>query len=169
MYEYNVETFEGLYAWHTDQGQKASTTGNIYGIYDLSGGAWEYVASYVDNGHAYLTSRGGTLTDETNMHTKQVYKASASDGTSDTRAENYALNSAVYGDAVYETSKSSDSSSGSWHSDYSSFPYTSTPFFVRGVRGSNGGSAGVFAFRYVYGGTGIDYGFRAVLCVSSDN
>lgn len=25
-------------------GENASTTGNVYGIYDMAGGAWEYVA-----------------------------------------------------------------------------------------------------------------------------
>ena len=38
-YQYNVET----------SGTGASTTGNIYGIYDMSGGSWEYVmANYND-------------------------------------------------------------------------------------------------------------------------
>ena len=32
-----------------------STTGNIYGIYDMAGGAWEHVAAYVDS------TKGGTL------------------------------------------------------------------------------------------------------------
>ena len=32
------------------QGVKASTTGTVYGVYDMSGGAWEYVAAYVNNG-----------------------------------------------------------------------------------------------------------------------
>ena len=31
-------------AYNTQNGQKASTTGNIYGIYDMSGGAFEYTA-----------------------------------------------------------------------------------------------------------------------------
>lgn len=32
-----------VYHYYTSNGQQASTTGNIYGIYDMSGGAWEYV------------------------------------------------------------------------------------------------------------------------------
>lgn len=32
-----------------------STTGNIYGVYDMSGGLWEYTAAYVNNGHSNLT------------------------------------------------------------------------------------------------------------------
>ena len=30
------------------------TTGNVYGVYDMSGGAWEYVAAYVNNGDGNL-------------------------------------------------------------------------------------------------------------------
>lgn len=35
-----------------------STTGNVTGIYDLNGGAWEYVAAYYDNGNSNLSSQG---------------------------------------------------------------------------------------------------------------
>ncbi len=35
------------YAWYTFKGTEGSTTGNIYGIYDMSGGLAEYTASYI--------------------------------------------------------------------------------------------------------------------------
>ena len=35
-----------------------STTGNVSGIYDMNGGAWEYVAAYWDNGSSYLSGQG---------------------------------------------------------------------------------------------------------------
>ena len=38
-----------------------STTGTVHGVYDMSGGAWEYVAAYVDNGDSNLTSYGSSL------------------------------------------------------------------------------------------------------------
>jgi len=38
-----------------------STTGNETGVYDLNGGAWEFVASYVNNGGSELATNGGTL------------------------------------------------------------------------------------------------------------
>ena len=50
-------------AYNTENGQKASTTGNIYGIYDISGGAWERVASYVNNVHVNLQIYGKSLVD----------------------------------------------------------------------------------------------------------
>ena len=38
--------------------QKASTTGNVTGIYDMNGGAYEYVAAYYDNENNYLNTYG---------------------------------------------------------------------------------------------------------------
>ena len=45
---------EGYYVgceneWYTTAGQKASTTGTNYGIYDMSGGAWEYVMGVIED------------------------------------------------------------------------------------------------------------------------
>ena len=37
------------YAWYTKKGTLASTTGNMYGIYDMVGGTIEYVAGYLEN------------------------------------------------------------------------------------------------------------------------
>ena len=37
-------------AYVTNVGQ--STTGTVHGVYDMSGGAWEYVAAYVNNGNS---------------------------------------------------------------------------------------------------------------------
>ena len=39
-----------------------STTGNVTGIYDLNGGAWERVAAYWDNGSSNLNSYAGKIT-----------------------------------------------------------------------------------------------------------
>lgn len=125
----------------------------------MSGGAWEYVASYVDNKNSNISSYGGSLGTSTDMRTKHVYKG----GSSDSQTNNYSANSGVYGDAVYETSTSS-SSKRSWHGDFSNFPYSSYPFFGRGGNYDNGSAAGVFSFS---GGDyyGSDGGFRPVLCV----
>ena len=38
--------------------KQQSTTGNETGIYDLNGGAWEYVAAYWDNGNGNLSGQG---------------------------------------------------------------------------------------------------------------
>ena len=141
------------------QGVKASTTGTVYGVYDMSGGAWEYVAGYVNNGHGNLTSYGSSLVNG-DAKTKNVY----SKGSSDNATDNYNANSSKYGDAVYETS-TNGSSNTSWYSDYSSFPTTDYPFFRRGGYYSNGVNAGTFCFGDVNGNSHSDYSFRPVLTV----
>ena len=55
-----TSTDEGYYEYSTDHnyntenGMLASTTGNITGVYDMSGGAWERVAAYLDNNNGNL-------------------------------------------------------------------------------------------------------------------
>ena len=140
------------------QGVKASTTGNVYGLYDMSGGAWEYVAAYVNNGNSSLTSYGNSLYTSTDSKTKNVYAK----GSSDNNSSNYSANAGVYGDAVYETSANGNSSNGSWYGDYSYFPYSSSPFFARGGSYNDGSIAGVFFFGSG-SGNGSSDSFRPVL------
>ena len=140
------------------QGVKASTTGTVYGVYDMSGGAWEYVAGYVNNGNGNLTSYGSSLVNG-DAKTKNVY----SKGSSDNATDNYNANSSKYGDAVYETSANGNTGNGSWYGDYSIFPYTSTPFFFRGGNYFNGTNAGMFYFNDYIGFSNSYYSFRPVL------
>ena len=51
------------HGYGTSLGMLASTTGNITGIYDMSGGAWERVAGYLDNGNTSLNVYGFSKTD----------------------------------------------------------------------------------------------------------
>ncbi|MFQ8661604.1 MAG: hypothetical protein ACLR9X_05855 [Clostridia bacterium] len=44
--------------YNTANGVLASTTGNVTGIYDMNGGAWERVAGYLDNGNKSLDNYG---------------------------------------------------------------------------------------------------------------
>ena len=135
-----------------------STTGNVWGVYDMSGGAWEYVAAYVNNGNTNLTKYGASLVNSSDARTKNVYTKASSDS----YENNYQQNKGVYGDAVYETSTSGNGTT-SWYSDYSFFPYTSGPFFGRGGGCNNGSSAGVFCFDSYNGDGSSYYSFRPVL------
>ena len=49
---------EETHGYNTTIGQTASTTGNVYGVYDMAGGAWERVATYLDNGNSNLDTYG---------------------------------------------------------------------------------------------------------------
>ena len=130
----------------------------------MSGGAWEYVAGYVNNGNSSLTSYGSSLVNSTDAKTKNVYSV----GGSDSQSNNYNANAGVYGDAVYETSSGTYNGSGtstnqSWYGDYSNFPYSSAPFFIRGGIFNDGSDAGVFFFNNNGGTASSDRSFRLVL------
>jgi len=146
-------------AWNTATGVKASTTHNVYGIYDMSGGAYEYVAAYVDNGNSSLTTYGSNLVNGASKY-KDVYPM----GTTDTQANNYATWSSIKGDAVYETS-SSASGATNWDGDYSNATYSNRPFFDRGGYCNDTSITGVFRFGSHTGYVNGLVSFRLVLSI----
>ena len=143
----------------TIYGVNASTTGNVYGIYDMSGGACEYVAGYVNNGNSYLTTYGSSL-----VNAAIKYKDVYTKGSNDDVVTNYSANSSIKGDAVYETSISGTGTT-SWYSDYSYMPCWSFPFFARGDSYGDGTGAGLFFFSFSDGTAGSGIGFRPALAV----
>jgi hypothetical protein len=151
-YSYNNMTY----------GVNASTTGNIYGIYDMSGGTAEYVAAYVDDGDPTLTTYGSSLVSAASQY-KDVYTSS---GASATGRNNYFANISVKGEAVYETSTDNTSNFSSWYGD-SDMPYGNEPFFYRGgyCIGNNASIMGTFCFGAASGYAG--WGFRPVVAVSA--
>ena len=56
----NVQQCEDGRTWEKE-GIKASITGTIYGIYDMSGGTWEYVMSNLINIDVFFNSKAGTF------------------------------------------------------------------------------------------------------------
>ena len=54
-----------VYTWNQYTGQNASTTGTIYGIYDMSGGMWERTSGFTNNGSGNITNYGLALKEET--------------------------------------------------------------------------------------------------------
>lgn len=106
---------------------------------------------------------GASNSDRSNLwdsnNSKYVDKYTANSGSQST----YYDNIDKYGDAVYETSLSGNSDTGSWNSTYSQFPNSSFPVFVRGGRSHNASNAGIFSF---YQDTGEDFtssSFRPVV------
>ena len=140
----------------------ASTTGNIYGIYDMSGGTWERTASYINNGK---TGNGASVVVGKEKSTKYatVYPYSDVGANDDEKSvANYKLNDKIYGDSVRETSTEGKGST-SWYGDYSYFPEGGHPFFARGGYYGCGGVAGLSAFIRANGHAGWYPGFRSVL------
>ena len=140
----------------------ASTTGNIYGIYDMSGGTWERTASYINNGK---TGNGASVVIGKEKSTKYatVYPHSDVGNNDDEKSvANYKLNDKIYGDSVRETSTEGKGAT-SWKGDYSYFPEGGGPFFYRGGHYGTGGSAGLSAFYRTAGSADWYHGFRSVL------
>jgi len=125
---YTGYLLEGTYTYETAQGGLASTTGNIYGVYDMSGPSYQYVAGYINNSNVSSNGYNTNLLNAVATSSKyaDIYKA-----TNDSAENNYEENKGMKGDAVYETS-TSYSISNSWHEDRSNFPFVTGPVFLRG-------------------------------------
>ena len=141
-------------AYNTTNGMLASTTGNIYGVYDMSGGAWEYVMGNMVNssGAFYANSSGFSSAPDTKYYDAYTY------GTSNTDHVRGKL-----GDATKETLATFGSNTGGWYSDYAYFVYSSNSWFNRGGYHYDGSSAGVFSFSNGNGGGSSYVGSRTVL------
>lgn len=139
------------HAYNTTEGMKASTTGNVYGIYDMSGGGRDAVAAYVANGHENLSQYAEALANAASKY-KDEYKAERqwTAENPDTPAENYAVVTPTvkhYGDAIYETSVGSVKPwEDSWYSNTSMMPYAEAPTMGRGGDYRQGIKCGMFAF-----------------------
>lgn len=144
-----------FYHYDSTNGVKGSTTGTIYGIYDMSGGSWEYMASYLKD------VQKSDYVNKMNELKSQYITGYLGTEDVDKRIENYKSNKHMYGDAVWEMSNGATGQN-SWNDDYSYFLRLGYPFFGRGGYFNNGGSAGVFYFSHDSGGANGSYGFRSV-------
>ena len=137
-----------------------STTGNVYGVYDMSGGAWEYVMGNMVNssGSFYSINAGFSSAPNAKYYDKYTYN---------TDYENHGRGK--LGDATKETLSSFGNYQGGWYSDYARFVYSSSSWFVRGGNYDKGSRAGVFYFYADNGGTGSNISTRAVLIPQFSN
>ena len=167
----STDNTKKIYTWTQANGTKASTTGTIYGIYDMSGGAWEKTASLVNNGNGNLSTYGQSLMNSlVNGKSSQyvtVYPHNASvdkNGANINTASqsNWEANKKIYGDGIRETS-TAGTGKNSWYTDYSYFPAVDTPFSGRGGGLWDGEGAGLFYFHRSYGNSTFSGGFRSVL------
>ncbi len=111
---------------------------------------------------AYVGAGNGAGSTVVNAASK--YKTVYNLGTVNSSPGNYAANSHMYGDAIYETSSSGGHDLKlSWYQDYSCMPYTSQgPYFGRGASAGSGSSAGIFSFNNLLGGVSNET-FRIVV------
>ena len=120
-------------AYDTSLGKATSTTNNIYGIYDMSGGAYEYVMG---------------------VYTNTIGESGFS-SLPDTKYYNNYTETSYTGHALTETKN--------WYSDSAGFVNSINPWFMRGGNYGNGTYAGVFYFSINDGNSYSNYSSRLVI------
>ncbi len=135
------------YAYDIDiNGTGASTTGTIYGIYDMSGGSWEYVMGNYND----IISESGFVS----MPESKYYDKYTSDNV------NIACNES-------ECLSHSLSETAGWYNDYNIIFSNAYPWFGRGGNINLSPSVGIFGISpssYTLGGANGGFSFRLVIC-----
>jgi len=123
-------------SYNTIDGMLASTTGNITGVYDMSGGSYEYtMGNMVDeNGAFYPSNSGFTGGPDSKYYDKYAYSSS------------YLTHGrGKLGDATKETLKEFGNSDSGWYDGYVSFINGTSSWIYRGDYFGNAQFAGLFA------------------------
>ena len=161
-------------SYTTTLGQSASTTGNVYGVYDMSGGSWEYMMGNMvySNGQqmsGYQTGDasnsaftgilydGGTTFTGTYAFPSKRYYDKYSYGTVNTQYTRGKL-----GDATKEMAPTK-SYGGNWYGDYADFVNSGNPWVLRGGHYANGAYTGTFGFYLNSGNASAGNSARTVI------
>ena len=155
----------GTYKYDVNKyGTGASTTGNIYGIYDMSGGGKEYVMAVLANSSGelwagasgFVGKKGTEGTDVAGLEWPDIkyYDIHRADNGTSFTTTPFCHSGICYGHAVFETK--------GWYSDN---PYLETPSYPWLYRGEYYGSSksGVFASSAHDGGAMRIYTTRPIL------
>ncbi len=174
--------------WNTSIGVLASTTGNVSGIYDMSGGTWEAVMGvYFTNDQQFITGSSSGL----NSGFNGAYYQDCPNLTDCAMKENglpipdakyydayqesektVSYQMAILGDATGEMGPFSYGNKGhpisSWYTNRAYAIPPEAPFFVRGGDYKEGSNGGIFAFSKLTGGNprnpgSVEVSFRMVL------
>lgn len=147
-YEYNIPYY----------GYGASSTGTIYGVYDLSGGAWDCVMGIVSN-YPIKNNLGGY---EGQLPNNKRYYSFIITG-----ANMYDRSRGLIGDATREvlsnTYKYPNGYAKSWNEDYAYLANNSWPWVKRGGAAGCNHFAGIFAYGITDAISRNDKTFRVVL------
>ncbi len=156
--------------YETALGKDASTTGNIYGVYDMSGGAYEFVMGvYTDgtkNWSGYnSTSNSGfsgclgsscsSTYDGVAYPESKYYNSYTNTGTAGSPITNYTS------DMQHALTEAKN-----WFGDYANFVSGNSPWFRRGGNYSNGSDAGIFYYYFNYGNGFSNYSSRSSLIIN---
>ena len=143
-YDNNIRTEDGTMG----KGVGASTTGTIYGIYDMSGGSWEYV---MGNYNDIIASSG--FNSLPNLKYYDLYTNSDPALACNNR----------------ECLSHCLSEANGWYNDFNTMVNEPNPWMLRGNNYSQAFSAGIFAFTRagIPGGPDINNSFRIVISPST--
>ena len=156
----NAAGVETCNSYETANGMSASTTGNISGVYDTSGGAWDAVAAVMkaSNGaDLYVSSSGFDQAELNQIGRDGKYLDVYDYGTTwQDRSRGH------LGDATLEMGPF-NSDRGAWYDDYAHFVSGSDSWFVRGVAWSDEVLTGPLAFNMWSGEVNSGVGSRVVV------
>lgn len=171
------------HAYNETVGVLASTTGNVYGVYDMAGGNWDRVAAAGGSSVATQASTVGGLaapyidvfSKEKGFGAQAAWTVGSSKWTPSSSEFYYNNDNCTWetcgGQALHETKLAEHQVitawNQSWGSGPSNFPDSGSPWLFRGGGVRNGGaSAGLFAASGDYGGGRGHWAFRAALLVA---
>ena len=165
----NQNKFPGVYGdsslyneqYNTETGYLASTTGNISGIYDMSGGSHEYLMAFIDS-QFYKSGLSSSLLSSYSSKYYDIYSSTSSLSSYQNR---------ILGDATgemgpffrYKESEGTYYQHDSWYSDTSHFVASNMPWFARGCAYNYGYLSGQFTFGRYTGDQDSAFSFRIVL------
>ena len=151
------------------KGLLASTTGNITGIYDMSGGNNEFVMgnmSDASGSYTFYPSSSGFTSNWYIASTSKYVIPYAYD--SRNCSNQTAYNRGRLGDATGEVVLSTSGSGGGWYSDHAHFLCSTVSWFTRGGYIMSGSGSGLFEFSSSSGsGEGIGISSRSILIAFS--
>ena len=154
-YKYNeIKNTDDTLIGEGKNGPSASTTHNIYGVYDMSGGTFEYTMGNIVSNDG-ITMMSGMDPSYNSGYTGKVYNSgkytlyTGIDYPNDKYYDKYSFstshnsrNRSKLGDSVKEVYDNSDYN---WYNDQSYLPYsTSYPWFMRGGDYNHGSFVGIF-------------------------
>ena len=151
LLEYNTNTKSSTH----DISKVSSTTGNITGVYDMSGGAWEYVMGY----YSPAGSPWGATSSRNYAGFSRRPNSKYYDDYTATNSLTACNGGICYGHGLSEVR--------GWYDDHAYFVNASSPWFLRGGDCDDGSSAGTFGFDNVNGGANYFRAARSVLVVGS--
>ena len=137
-------------------GVNASTTGNITGIYDMSGGAWERTLGFLidSNKEPIYSASGFNASNMPDLKYFDAYTITTGD---------YDYTKGKLGDATREIIKTTAGNTAGWYDDRSYMPVVTGPWFYRGGSAHLNSEAGLFAIYRASGGNATNNGSRAVV------